>query len=168
MGVLNFELETNKHRVSKHFDNEFEFICKKVDTFYKPEKHLDYRFEFPSSRYSSQLSFCFERDWVDAYYFITPTPKYVDRLALIEALNYLNGWLKTWGRLYIDDYNDIIYSQRFLNDIFKIAPEWCLEDLSDAISMNLEVFPLIIKVCDGELDIDGFKAEVIDLWEEFD
>lgn len=75
-----------------------------------------------SNKYNLQATLDFQGKWIDVLVFISPTVLTIGSKNYWEALqtvNYVNWYVKSTGRFYIDSYEDLAYSIRLKYDVLE-------------------------------------------------
>lgn len=101
----------------------------------------------------------FTDKYCDVLCFISPrvlSEKY-ENFDVLKTINTINWCIKSSGRFYIDDYNDIVYSLRLGYDILETMPDIFLAELETSIQYYEDLFVLILEVSSGKKHIVNAK-----------
>lgn len=124
-------------------------------------------FKMDSKSHNLQMSLRFEKKWCDILCFISPTVLTEDSKAywqVLQTVNFLNWYIKSWGRFYIDDYNDLAYSLRLDYNVLEIMPDECAKEIEAAVDYYADLFNSFLKLCEGEESYNNIKDLIKNMW----
>lgn len=93
---------------------------------------LHLTFQMDSKSYNLQMNFDYQERWCDVLCFVSPRIFAVGRdnhWDSIQAVNYINWNVKSWGRYYIDAYGDLEYSLRLDYNVLESIPHECAKEI---------------------------------------
>jgi len=151
-------------QIDQMFRKDFKYLYKKqnidINTWH-------FTFFMNSKKYSLQMSLCFNEKWCDILCFISPTVLSLNsdnyRNAL-QAVNYINWHIKSWGRFYIDSFGDLAYSLRIDYNILERMPHECIKEIECAIDYYADLFIPLLNICQGKTSFDNTKLFIDNLW----
>ena len=125
-------------------------------------------FQMDSKSYNLQMSLEFEEKWCDVLCFISPTvlttTKHEAYWQALQTVNHINWNVKSWGRYYIDEYNDLVYSIRLNYNVLKSIPDECAKEIEKAVDYYADLFILLLKVCEGKENFEYAKYFIHEMW----
>lgn len=128
---------------------------------------LHYSFKMDSNIFDLQMSIQFEDCFADVLVFISPkvleieSPEYYEA---IKACNVINGWVKAFGRFYVDTYGDLAYSLRLNYDFIDKNPEISIKEIEVAIDYYADLFVPLLDICLGKKNAKEMEKYVNDIW----
>ena len=126
-------------------------------------------FHMDSKSHNLQQTFRFEEKWCDVLCFISPTVLEKDSESYWQALqtiNYINWNVKSWGRYYIDEYNDLAYSLRLDYNVLETMPDECTKEIEAAVDYYADLFLPLLKVGQGKATFEDTKEFIDEMWGE--
>ena len=123
-------------------------------------------FQMDSKSHNLQMTLRFTDKYCDVLCFISPrvlNEKY-ENFDVLKTINTINWYIKSSGRFYIDDYNDIVYSLRLGYDILETMPDMFLAELETSIQYYEDLFVLILEVSSGKKTYCECKEFIDEMW----
>lgn len=153
-----------KSNIEKNLKNNFKYLYTRsiIDI-----RTIHLTFKLDSKSYNLQMSFRFEEKWCDILCFISPTFLMKDRKSywqVLQTVNYINWHIKSWGRFYIDDYNDLVYSLRLDYNVLEMMPSECTKEIETTVDYYSDLFILFLKLFEGKDDYNNIKLFVANMW----
>lgn len=146
------------------------FLKKDFKYMYKENRlhihHIHLTFEMDSDRYNLQANLDFQDKWLDVLVFISPS---IQRMAenyweSLQTINYVNWYVKSGGRFYIDSYGDLAYSVRLKYDFLVKEPSMVLREIESAVDYYADLFIVFVNVCEGRATFEETKQVIDDLY----
>lgn len=128
---------------------------------------LHLTFQMDSKSHSLQMSFDFQERWCNILCFISPTiltPCSDNYWEALQTVNYINLYIKSWGRYYIDTYGDLAYSLRIDYDVLERMPHECAKEIECAIDYYADIFIQLLYICQGKTSFVDTKQCIDDMW----
>lgn len=151
-----------KKCVEELLHHNFQYLYKETSIGLM-NKHLT--FEMDSNTHELQMTLKFEENYCDVLCFISPTvltESYYSET--LKTVNAINAYVKSYGRFYIDDYMDIVYSLRTNYDIIDITPESFIKEIETAIQFYEDAFFILLDVAQGKRTFDECKNFIENMW----
>ena len=82
----------------------------------------------------------------------------------MKTINYINWNIKSWGRLYVDDFGDIAYSLRINYDILNSIPQESIKEIEATVDYYSDLFIPLLDVSQGKKSFDETKLFINDMW----
>ena len=150
-------------QVKKYMQN-FKYIYKKellkIDLWH-------FTFQMDAGLPEIQMTIKFDEGFLDVLAF--PHPIIVNEnnfYNLLRTINNINWNLKSLGRLYIDDYNDLAYSLRIKYNFLEKTGEILLEEIEFAIDIYSDLLKIIFDVSQGKMSYEVAKNEIDLIWKK--
>lgn len=124
-------------------------------------------FQMDSKSHNLQMTLRFTDKYCDILCFISPrvlSEKYESYFDVIKTINTINCYIKSAGRFYVDDYNDIAYSLRIGYDVLETMPNMFLAELETLIQYYEDLFILILDVSSGKKTYCECKEFINEIW----
>ena len=147
-------------------DRNFKYIFKKE---HANLSELHYTFKMDSTTHELQAGIQFEDTFADVLVFISLTALNVDSQEYFEAIkacNYINMWIKAFGRFYVDAYGDLAYSLRLSYDFIEREPELAVREIEVAIDYYADLFIPLLDVCLGKMAAKDIEKYVDTIWKK--
>jgi|SRR5690554_1149861 len=148
-------------QVKKYMQN-FKYIYKKellkIDLWH-------FTFQMDAGLPEIQMTIKFDEGFLDVLAF--PHPIIVNEnnfYNLLRTINNINWNLKSLGRLYIDDYNDLAYSLRIKYNFLEKTGEILLEEIEFAIDIYSDLLKIIFDVSQDKISYEAAKNEIDLIW----
>lgn len=149
-----------------------DLLKKNFKYLYEPAKtqinELHLCFKMNSQKYELQTSMMFEVHWVDILTFISPRAVNVDSIEYIEVLKTINfiNWVSksSTGRMYLDSYGDIAYSQRFSYSWIEKYPDIVIREYEAAIQYYEDLFTLLLEVAENKKTFEEARDFIEQMW----
>ena len=127
-----------------------------------------FTFLMDSNTHNLQMSLEFQEKWVDILCFISPTILICNNnnnyWETLQAVNYINWNVKSWGRFYIDDFGDIAYSLRINYNTLNSMPQESIKEIETAVDYYSDLFIPLLNVAQGNKTFDETKLFINDMW----
>lgn len=128
------------------------------------EIHMTFQMDSPS--YNLQGNLHFQENWLDVLIFISPRPVKVETYGdVLQTVNYVNWYVKAAGRFYIDTYGDLAYSVRLKYEYLQNASLQIAQEIEAAVDYYVDLFPIFIQVCEGEITYKEAMEEIDRLYQ---
>lgn len=158
--MKNYQAMRQMNRMFKNF----KYLYKRQDI-----DILEWHFTFfmDSKNHNLQMTLVFNEKWCDVLCFISPTiqiPLEKNYWETLKILNYINYYIKSWGRFYIDPYGDLAYSLRLDYNVLEKIPDECIQEIECAVDYYSDLFVLLLKTGQGKTLFDDTKQFIDDMW----
>lgn len=128
------------------------------------EMHLSFRIDL---FYELQTSMTFEESYVDILTFVSPIilePESETYYRVIELVNYIQWYIKGFGRMYVDNEGNIAYSLRFKYSFLESNSEMVLDEYQTCIDYYSDLFTIIHDVAKRKIDVDDGMKLIDEIW----
>lgn len=128
------------------------------------EMHLSFRLDL---FYELQTSMTFEETYVDILTFVSPIiiePESETYYRVIELVNYIQWYIKSFGRMYVDAEGNIAYSLRFKCTFLESNPEIVIDEYQTCIDYYSDLFSIIHDVAKRKIDVDDGMKLIDEMW----
>ncbi|WP_414047660.1 hypothetical protein ACMGE7_01930 [Macrococcus equi] len=117
-----------------------------IDLYQKDS--IDIIYEISPRFAKIQANIQFREQYLDLLMFPTPTIVTDEKSVNIKLfLNYVNRIMKSFGKFYLDEYNDIAYSLRIPYDVFENNKEKMMDELiSIPLSFYTDIHQLLLRI----------------------
>ena len=116
-----------------------------------------------------QMTFNFREKCCDILCFISPTvlsPNSDNYRNALQVVNYINWYIKSWGRYYIDTNGDLAYSLRLDYDVLEKMPNKCAREIECVINYYADLFIPLLNICQGKSTFENAKEFIDNMWEK--
>ena len=123
-------------------------------------------FKMDSRTYELQMAFFFAEKFCDVLTFISPrvlTDKYYNET--LYTINFINTYIKAFGRFYVDEFYDIAYSLRLPYTMIEERPIETIWEIQGAVKYYEDVFCIILDVAQGKKTFEDCKEFIEKMWE---
>ncbi|MFC6292262.1 hypothetical protein BHU61_00415 [Macrococcus epidermidis] len=123
---------------------------------------IDIIYEINPNFVKIQTNIQFHEKYLDLLMFPTPcivTDEKVEDIKLF--LNYVNRIIKSFGRFYLDEYNDIAYSLRIPYDFFNNNKERMMNELIDTpISFYMDINQILVAILIDLINVEEAEKKL--------
>lgn len=151
-----------KKQVKDMLHHNFKYLFKET-VLSLTTMHLT--FQMDSRIHNLQMILDFKDNYCDILCFISPTVlKDEYYIVTLNTVNTINAYAKAFGRFYIDDCNDLVYSLRLGYNLLEKMPELFLSEVVGAIQFYEDIFVLLLNVAGGKKTYEECQAFIDDMW----
>ena len=112
------------------------------------------------------LTMHFRDEYLDVFAFLYPiTINENNKNELMLTLNYLNSNIKSSGRCYIDDNNNITYALRLNYNLLEKLPKYCLEEMEKSVEFYGDILEVLYQVNNFDISYLEGKEIINHIWE---
>lgn len=128
---------------------------------------LHLSFLMDSKTHNIQMTFEFQKKWIDIACFVSPTV-FIENANIyfdvLQTINYLNWNINSFGRFYLDTYGDFAYGLRLDYLMLEQAEDICIKEIEAVVDYYADIFVLVLNVLRGETSFEYAKNFIDNMW----